>query len=52
MRTKILVIASQDYKNANHKGLWEKLAEKSQEDVIVVNIPADRLVSTIMHHKG
>lgn len=51
MRTKILVIASQDYKNANHKGLWEKLAEKTQEDVIVVNIPADRLVSTLMHHK-
>ena len=51
METKILVIASQDYESANHKGLWEKLAEKSNNDVIVINIPADRIVSTLTHHK-
>lgn len=51
METKILVIASQDYEFANHRGLWDTLAEKTNKDVIVVNIPADRIVSTVTHRR-
>ncbi len=51
MESKFLIIASQDYQVANHKGLWEKLAEISGQDVIVANIPADKVVSKITHHK-
>lgn len=47
MKTKYLIFASQDYEEANHKGLWDRLANELGYDVIVVNIPADRIVSRI-----
>lgn len=46
-----VIIASQDYERANHRGLWEQLAEISKEPVIVVNIPADRVVSVLRGKK-
>lgn len=46
-----VVIASQDYKKANHKMLWGQIAEQSQRKVIVVDIPADRIISTIRGRK-
>ncbi len=50
MKTKYLIFASQDYEKANHKGLWDKLADELGYDVIVVNIPADKIVSRIKGH--
>ena len=50
MKTKYLIFASQDYEKANHKGLWDKLAQGLKQDVVVVNIPADRIVSRIKGH--
>lgn len=50
MKTKYLIIASQDYDKANHKGLWDNLANSIEKDVVVVNIPADRVVSKIKRH--
>lgn len=51
MKTKYLIFASQDYDKANHKGLWDSMAEKLGQDVVVVNIPADQVVSRIKGRK-
>lgn len=45
MKRLLIIIASQDYENANHKRLWEELA--TYTDVLVVNIPADYITSVI-----
>ncbi len=50
MKTKYLIFASQDYEKANHKGLWDRLSNTLGEDVIIVNIPADKIVSRIKKH--
>lgn len=46
-----IIVASQDYERANHRGLWERLAKVSKEPVIVVNIPADRVISVLRGKK-
>lgn len=46
-----IIVASQDYERANHRGLWDQLAKISQEPVVVVNIPADRVVSVLRGKK-
>jgi len=50
LKTKYLIFASQDYDKANHKGLWDKLANELENDVVVVNIPADKIVSRVKGH--
>lgn len=46
MRKQLLIIlATQDFQYANHRGLWIELSKKV--DVLVANIPADYLTSTI-----
>ena len=50
MKTKYLIFASQDYDKANHKGLWDRLANELENDVVVVNIPADKIVSRVKGH--
>lgn len=47
MKSKFVIIASQEYDVANHQGLWKEISEISSDDVIVVNIPADYIVSTL-----
>jgi len=45
MKNLLIVIASQDYLVANHKGLWDEYSNDDEEYVIIVNLPADFLVS-------
>lgn len=45
MKELLIVFASQDFEQANHKGLWLELSR--QTDVLVVNIPADYFTSTL-----
>lgn len=45
MKDLLVVIASQDYNQANHKGLWEELAKHTE--VLVINIPADYLCTIL-----
>lgn len=45
MKDLLIVIASQDYDYANHRGLWEELSKHT--DVLVANIPADYITSTL-----
>lgn len=40
-----VIVASQDYKNANHKNLWKELS--IYHPVVVVNIAADYVVSNL-----
>lgn len=47
MVNKYIIIASQDYSSANHKELWKELARTSENDVIIVDIPADYVVSVL-----
>ena len=49
MKNLLIVLASQDYFEANHKGLWEEYSKNEGEYVIVVNLPADYLVSRLKH---
>lgn len=51
MKEKYIIIASQEYKFANHKNLWGELANQSNVDVIVIDIPADLIVSVIKRKK-
>lgn len=51
MKEKYIIIASQEYKFANHKNLWGELANQSNADVIVIDIPADLIVSVIKRKK-
>ena len=60
MKNLLIVIASQDYSTANHKGLWDEYSKINNEYVIVVNLPADYFITKIKHkqyrideaHKG
>lgn len=47
MVNKYIIIATQDYSSANHKELWKELARTSENDVIIVDIPADYVVSVL-----
>lgn len=47
MKTIYVIIASQEYDSANHQGLWNAIAAKSENKVIVVNIPADHVISRL-----
>lgn len=47
IRNLLIVIASQDYDTANHKGLWDEYSKIENEDVLVVNLPADYVVSRL-----
>ena len=51
MKNLLLVLASQDYSTANHKGLWDEYSKIDDEYVVVVNLPADYLVSRIKQKK-
>ena len=51
MKKVYVIVASQDYERANHRGLWEQIAKISDDPVIVVNIPADRIVSVLRRKK-
>lgn len=47
MKVLYVIAASQDYKQANHRMLWERLSELENTDVVVTNIPADFVVTVI-----
>lgn len=51
MENAYVIIASQDYDKANHKLLWWQLAKQTRQPVVVVDIPADYIVSVLAHHK-
>lgn len=51
MEDAYVIIASQDYDKANHKLLWWQLAKQTRQPVVVVDIPADYIVSVLAHHK-
>lgn len=51
MKEKYIIISSQEYQYANHKDLWGELANRSNEDVIVIDIPADLIVSVLKRKK-
>ncbi len=42
-----IIISSQEYDKANHQELWKELASQNNSPVIVVNIPADFMVSVV-----
>ena len=43
----VVIISSQEYKEANHQELWKELAKQSQVPVVIANIPADYVVTRI-----
>ena len=47
MRSVFVILASQEYDTANHQGLWKELADCSGSRVVIINIPADYVVSTL-----
>lgn len=46
-----VIMASQDFEKANHRGLWEALSRLPDTDVVVANIPADVIVSRLKNHR-
>lgn len=42
-----IIVCDQEYDSANHKFLWQEIAEQSGMLTIVVNIPADMVLSTL-----
>lgn len=47
MNTINLIIAPQEYETANHKFLWMELSKKLEGSTLVINIPADQIVTRI-----
>lgn len=47
MKKLYIVFASQEYERANHKSFWVELSKLPETEVLVVNIPADYIVSII-----
>ncbi|VTS24342.1 glycosyltransferase [Streptococcus porcinus] len=45
MKNLYIVLASQDFESANHRGLWEELSYIENTEVLVLNIPADFFIS-------
>lgn len=46
MKKKInIVIVFQEYKGANHKLLWEELSKQAEGETLIVDIPADYIVT-------
>ena len=46
-RNLIIVIAPQEYNQANHKSLWHSLSKKANTTVLIMDVPADRVVTYI-----
>jgi hypothetical protein len=47
-----LIFASQEYESSNHKNLWLSMSEHKKNDCfVVVNIPADQIISRIKRKK-
>ena len=46
-----VIVASQDFERANHRCFWENIANLSSDKVVVVNIPADYVVSVLRGKK-
>ncbi len=51
MKNVYLILSSQEYDYANHKDLWHELADAVEDQVIVVNIPADQVISRLKGKK-
>ena len=51
MKTIYVIIASQEYDMANHQGLWKKITKRTEGDVVVVNIPADYVLSVLKNKR-
>ena len=47
MSNLLIVIASQDFESANHRGLWEEYSKLAGNNVLVLNLPADYVVSKL-----
>lgn len=47
MRDLIIVLAPQEYVNANHKILWKYLTHNNETQVLVLDIPADYVITFI-----
>lgn len=51
MKTLNIIIASQDYESANHKKLWNILPDYLFGEVLILDIPADHIISRIKRKK-
>lgn len=51
MKSIYVIIASQEYDTANHQGLWKNIAKMAEGDVVVVNIPADYVLSVLKNKR-
>jgi glycosyltransferase involved in cell wall biosynthesis len=41
----IVIIVPQEYKNANHKYLWHSISKNSETKVLILDVPADYLIT-------
>lgn len=46
-----IIIAQQEYINSNHKFLWHELSKNQSGDILILDIPADYLVTKIKRKK-
>lgn len=46
-RKLFVIICFQEYATANHKDLWNIMADTSDDLFVILNIPADYVVSNI-----
>lgn len=47
MKTLNLIIAPQEYKSANHKNLWLELSNNLNGSTLIIDIPADQVITRI-----
>lgn len=47
MKTINLIISPQEYESANHKKLWWELSKKLKGSTVIINIPADQIITRI-----
>ena len=52
MKTLNVIIANQEYETANHKYLWKELSSKLCGETLIMNIPADRLITKFVLKKS
>lgn len=42
-----IIIVPQEYQSANHKGLWHKLADELNGETLILDIPADYIITKL-----
>ena len=51
MKTLNIIIVNQEYESANHKFLWQELSKKLNGETLIMNIPADQLITRFILKK-